>query len=771
MAKAKTPVFSTFDIADPDGGTGDALRAPEDWNVSAAAALAELCTIARLVETRMKPGTKGPDALRKRQAVGKDRAPERDAETVFNRIAVHFAAPMKDAAIHAALKSDLLARRILPASELIQHAGVDIAYGDAIPALDAGEKILPVAADSGEARSLPQDISNARLKAAVSDVGARVLRDRLMAIGHAVAQCAGEAEDCLDPAQNPALKRALQAARSDGAPDEAIEHALALARQGEFDEPDLGFVPSVTPPAPVLQIPATLLEAEADDAVWAFHDGTETAARTWWNQIAQSVWSFGAPEFRFAGERPSPGPVLYLNLPLFGTDMKAIGKTIALWAGALRAGARKSAPAGTISLTGFAALFAQLGLPYDSDEARNLAADIARAAMLAAGARVTISVIEPEGVVARLMEADSRGIAPLNDVLVQTATGRELRPSVITGLKHLGLGLTDKGAMTAFARPAPDAVIALAAALEADINGPAPAILTLPADAGPDQVARLMRQAGKAGLSSLKIERQGAGLTGLLDEIDEDLEPGEERIVEKIIEKIVEKPVNRRKMPDRRKGYIQKATVGGHKVYLHTGEFDSGELGEIFIDMHKEGAAFRSLMNNFAIAISIALQYGVPLEEFVDAFVFTRFEPAGEVEGNDSIRHATSILDYLFRELAVSYLGRNDLAEVQPDMTGGIGRGVAREKTLQEDALRYISKGFSRGQLPDNVVMLTADMRKAKADEREAEAPIAQDVLPPDSYDGDPCPECGHFTVARLNDGTLDCQACGWTKISGSNSG
>jgi ribonucleoside-diphosphate reductase alpha chain len=108
----------------------------------------------------------------------------------------------------------------------------------------------------------------------------------------------------------------------------------------------------------------------------------------------------------------------------------------------------------------------------------------------------------------------------------------------------------------------------------------------------------------------------------------------------------------RRRLPERRKGYIQKSIVGGHKVYLHTGEYDDGELGEIFIDLHKEGAAFRSLMNNFAISISIGLQYGVPLEEYVDAFLFTRFEPAGEVKGNETIRHATSILDYIFRELA-----------------------------------------------------------------------------------------------------------------------
>ena len=132
----------------------------------------------------------------------------------------------------------------------------------------------------------------------------------------------------------------------------------------------------------------------------------------------------------------------------------------------------------------------------------------------------------------------------------------------------------------------------------------------------------------------------------------------------------------RRPLPQRRTGYAQKAVVGGHKVYLHTGQYEDGGLGEIFIDMHKEGAAFRSLMNNFAIAISIGLQYGVPLEEFVDSFTFTRFEPSGMVQGNDAIRMATSVLDYIFRELAVSYLGRGDLAhvklgEVRPDSLGG----------------------------------------------------------------------------------------------------
>jgi ribonucleoside-diphosphate reductase alpha chain len=220
----------------------------------------------------------------------------------------------------------------------------------------------------------------------------------------------------------------------------------------------------------------------------------------------------------------------------------------------------------------------------------------------------------------------------------------------------------------------------------------------------------------------------------------------------------------RRRLPDRRKGYIQKATVGGHKVYLHTGEFDDGELGEIFIDMHKEGAAFRSLMNNFAIAVSIGLQYGVPLEEFVDAFVFTRFEPAGEVTGNDSIRKATSILDYIFRELAVSYLGRDDLAEVDNVSHDGLGGGAreGEEPTVPVQPMRpeqLISKGFSRGVLPDNIVPFTA--RRVAERLEESEGPPTTPQRGPD-YLSDACPSCGHFTL-RPDDGVALCEACGAT--------
>jgi ribonucleoside-diphosphate reductase alpha chain len=219
--------------------------------------------------------------------------------------------------------------------------------------------------------------------------------------------------------------------------------------------------------------------------------------------------------------------------------------------------------------------------------------------------------------------------------------------------------------------------------------------------------------------------------------------PPEERIVERVIER----DRARRKLPDRRKGYIQKAAVGGHKVYLHTGEYDDGELGEIFIDMHKEGAAFRSLMNNFAIAISIGLQYGVPLDEFVDAFVFTRFEPAGAVTGNDTVKSATSILDYIFRELGVSYLGRHDLATDEELHADGLGRGKADALNIDEPqpASRFISGGFSRGAAPDNLVFLPSASRSS--------GPSARDAA-------DVCAACGDVSVVRKGV-SLICESCG----------
>ena len=175
------------------------------------------------------------------------------------------------------------------------------------------------------------------------------------------------------------------------------------------------------------------------------------------------------------------------------------------------------------------------------------------------------------------------------------------------------------------------------------------------------------------------------------------------------MQKSTNKINNRFKMPDRRKGYIQKVTIGSHKIYLHTGEYDDGKVGEIFIDMNKEGELVKALMNNFAIAISLGLQYGVPLEEFVDAFIETKFEPSGEVKGNDRILNASSILDYIFRELAISYLGREDFAH-----TPSIGTSNNQEigNIEEEDAFLKLvkditSKGFVRSNYKDKLVDLS----------------------------------------------------------------
>ena len=273
-----------------------------------------------------------------------------------------------------------------------------------------------------------------------------------------------------------------------------------------------------------------------------------------------------------------------------------------------------------------------------------------------------------------------------------------------------------------------------------------------------------------------------------VDEVADDLmkkppqaraEPLAERVVA-----TVEQQRIREKLQERRKGYTQKAIVGGHKVYLRTGEYEDGRLGEIFIDMHKEGAAFRSLMNNFAIAISLGLQYGVPLDEYVEAFTFTRFEPAGIVKGNDAIKNATSILDYVFRELAVSYLDREDLAHVKPaDIDGTILEG--------EDVVPPVSKGLIRGQterfrviegsdsVEEEVSVAVNSTNSFLATDSNAAVKIDTDVEYHSSvvtsemntkvarakmqgYEGEACSECANFTMVR-NGTCLKCDTCGAT--------
>jgi len=272
-------------------------------------------------------------------------------------------------------------------------------------------------------------------------------------------------------------------------------------------------------------------------------------------------------------------------------------------------------------------------------------------------------------------------------------------------------------------------------------------------------------------------------------------------LAEKIIEKVIIKEIvrsNREKLPERRKGYTQKAIVGGHKVYLRTGEYQDGSLGEIFIDMHKEGAGFRAMMNNFAIAVSVGLQYGVPLEEFVEAFTFTRFEPAGMVQGNDSIKNATSILDYIFRELAVSYLDRTDLAHVKPQGASfdDLGRGEEEGKrnisevsdqaaTRGLEVLKQISStGYLRKRLPQELVVLQGGMTTAGLGSDAmgslslmmtetttfGATALSSGTVGMDArvkarmqgYEGDPCGECGNYTLVR-NGTCMKCNTCGGT--------
>ena len=315
-----------------------------------------------------------------------------------------------------------------------------------------------------------------------------------------------------------------------------------------------------------------------------------------------------------------------------------------------------------------------------------------------------------------------------------------------------------------------DAHLEIMAAVQPFVSGGISKTVNLPAAASIADCGRTYLKAWELGLKSIALYRDGSKLSQPLNaliaaetpEAEEDDEaaraelfeaPAAERsriVAERIVERIIERTPGRRRLPDRRKGYIQKAIVGGHKVYLHTGEFDDGELGEIFVDMHKEGAAFRSLMNNFAIAISLGLQYGVPLEEFVDAYVFTRFDPAGRVEGNDQIKHATSILDYIFRELAISYLGRTDLAQVAPQDSDvdAIGRGVSGEK-IQAEASRLISKGFSRSTVSDNLVVLRGGdferFRKPSGQQGDANGPHT-----------DKTPERPSFIDADVVDADID---------------
>src|SRR5215467_3658274 len=261
--------------------------------------------------------------------------------------------------------------------------------------------------------------------------------------------------------------------------------------------------------------------------------------------------------------------------------------------------------------------------------------------------------------------------------------------------------------------------IRMMAAAQPFITGAISKTINMPNDATVEDCKAAYLLSWKLALKANALYRDGSKLSQPLnsqliaDEDDEDdaldtfldkpMAARTAQVAERVVEKIVERVTvlrEQEKLPSRRKGYTQKAKVGGHTIFLRTGEYDDGRLGEIFLDMNKEGSALRAFINNFAISVSLGLQYGVPLEEYVDAFTFTRFEPAGPVQGNDSIKYATSILDYVFRELAVSYLERFDLAHVDPTESGfdALGKGVEEGKPTGSAATKYVSKGLTRSR-------------------------------------------------------------------------
>ena len=354
------------------------------------------------------------------------------------------------------------------------------------------------------------------------------------------------------------------------------------------------------------------------------------------------------------------------------------------------------------------------------------------------------------------------------------------------------------------------------AAAQSFISGAISKTINMPNDATIEDCQKAYELSWSLGVKANALYRDGSKLSQPLaaalveddDEAAETLETGSMQekaavLAEKIVEKVVVKEAHQvasREDAAAPQGYTQKAIVGGHKVYLRTGEYEDGKLGEIFIDMHKEGAGFRAMMNNFAIAVSVGLQYGVPLEEFVDAFTFTKFEPAGMVQGNETIRNATSILDYIFRELAVSYLDRTDLAHVQPEGASfdDLGRGEAEEgveniSELSETAankslevLKQISStGYLRNRVPQELVVLQGGQGDPMAtlqtlvpevaNTSAAVAVASSTVVASGSvgvdartkakmqgYEGEACGECGNYTLVR-NGTCMKCNTCGGT--------
>ena len=326
------------------------------------------------------------------------------------------------------------------------------------------------------------------------------------------------------------------------------------------------------------------------------------------------------------------------------------------------------------------------------------------------------------------------------------------------------------------------------AACQPFISGAISKTINMPNAANYDDVKGACMLAWKRGLKAVALYRDGSKLSQPLSSFAPGADPLADSIlgVERSLvtgytpgispdrRKLAGKSRGTRKpLPNRRAGYTQKAKIGGHSIFIRTGEYEDGSLGEIFLDMHKEGAAFRSLLNSFAIAVSLGLQYGVPLEEYVDAFTFSRFEPNGMVQGHDYVKMATSVIDYIFRDLAISYLKRADLGQVkQADLLATGTRSDFLESGDIDDRARANSKPLAAAAAP--AAKAAGKTQASPQDKAEASshdnAPKPERVEVPlhiiqariKGYEGDPCPNCGSFTLIR-NGTCMKCDTCGST--------
>jgi ribonucleoside-diphosphate reductase alpha chain len=330
---------------------------------------------------------------------------------------------------------------------------------------------------------------------------------------------------------------------------------------------------------------------------------------------------------------------------------------------------------------------------------------------------------------------------------------------------------------------ASDAHIRIMAAAQPFISGAISKTINLPNNAMVEDMKRSYMLSWSLGLKANALYRDGSKLSQPLNSMaDDDLTEGENaqgdktepitqssdivKVAERIIHRYIAK---RRKLPFRRKGYTQKAKIGNHSVYLRTGEYENGQLGEIFIDMHREGAAFRSLMNCFAISISLGLQHGVPLEEFVDAFVYTRFEPNGIIVGNSNIKMTTSIIDYIFRELAVTYLARTDLAHIDPSE---VNISPIDSITQKEEEIEFNEEEIYSERIIEEIISKPSKVKPAatpvKASIKLTSTPVKTSEKDRISeaklkgYTGDICQTCGQATMVR-NGTCLKCMTCGET--------